>query len=481
MTAERKWHMKRICNRKLNNKGFSLIEVLIAVAILAIVTLPILKAFSTSAMVNRNARRQENANTAASAITEQFKSMTVGRLVEKYGDTTKYGRGDKETVDGDTEGGSYTDKAYEYNPDTGNYKFYVTSRDKSYYEGINGEEFYVEVELDPKQYEDQYDLNGDLITDNDNTLNNINSYDMPKFSDINSKENYVVRDILYKYDNDAKGDFIKQINELNASNGTNNLFNADNVVKNIEITNSITVDDETVTKAGEESFIQRVSLVIRYEYDGLTPVERTENLGENRFKAKLTGSGSECYVVGNMEPVYEDSDEAYGSMKNVYLFYMPYKANTNIVANDRITVNCNYETGAARDGKAIAYENIDTYIVEQSIENGTGRIYLQSKNVSLNINNTGVAFDTAGRTTDLPVGASKGPVSIYSNIQNWSDYNKPYKASDDEAKRNNGITVNSPERDEKYLYTINVKVWLDRESMEEGEEPLADMTSTKEN
>ena len=60
--------MERIYTGKHNSKGFSLIEVLIAVAILAIVTLPILKAFSTSAMVNRNARRQENANTAASAI-----------------------------------------------------------------------------------------------------------------------------------------------------------------------------------------------------------------------------------------------------------------------------------------------------------------------------------------------------------------------------------------------------------------------------
>ena len=128
--------MKRIHKRKLNSKGFSLIEVLIAVAILAIVTLPILKAFSTSAMVNRNARRQENANTAASAIAEQFKSMTVGRLVEKYGDAEKYG-----------------ENAYEYDEATGNYTFYVTSRDKEYYEGINGESFYVEVELNPKQYQ----------------------------------------------------------------------------------------------------------------------------------------------------------------------------------------------------------------------------------------------------------------------------------------------------------------------------------------
>lgn len=470
---------------KLNNKGFSLIEVLIAVAILAIVSLPILKAFSTSAMVNRNARRQENANTAATAITEQFKSMTLDRLLEKYGDTTKYGLGEKITGDGESGDGSYKEKAYVYD-DTGKYRFYVTSRDKSYYEGINEEKFYVEVELNPELYENQYDLNGNLITDGDNTSNNINSYDMPSFSDISSKENYVVRDILYKWDNDAKGNFISQINALNASKGTNEVFVPDKVIKSIEIINNITIDKSAYTEIGEEAFLQEVTLVIKYEYTGLTAVEKTEKLGENRFKVKRTKgeSGDEVYRVGNTEPVYEDSDKLYGSMKDIYLFYMPYKAGNVSMANDKITISCNYETEAAGDGKAIEYENIDTYIVEQDVENGAGdKIHLQKENVLLYINGTKTIFDAEGRTTDLPSGAKKGPVSVYSNIKDWSRYNGEYKKGDkdNDAGRNNGITVNNPDRAEKYLYTINVKVWLNKESMEQGEEPLADMTSTKEN
>ena len=80
----------------------------------------------------------------------------------------------------------------------------------------------------------------------------------------------------------------------------------------------------------------------------------------------------------------------------------------------------------------------------------------------------------------MPAGAKKGPVSVYSNIKDWNEYNKTYIKDDIKDGRNNGITVNSPDGQEKYLYTINVKVWLDRESMEQGEEPLADMTSTKE-
>ena len=161
---------------------------------------------------------------------------------------------------------------------------------------------------------------------------------------------------------------------------------------------------------------------------------------------------------------------------------MPYGANTVIMANDRITVSCNYDTGAAGDGKPVAYENIDTYIVEQSIANNAAEpIRLQKENVSLYINGNPVTFDAEGRTTDLPAGAKKGPVSVYSNIKDWNEYNKTYIKDDIKDGRNNGITVNSPDGQEKYLYTINVKVWLDRESMEQGEEPLADMTSTKEN
>lgn len=475
--------MERIYKEKLNNKGFSLIEVLIAVAILAIVSLPILKAFSTSAMVNRNARRQENANTAAIAITEQFKSMTVDRLIEKYGDTTKYGLGEKVKAEGETGDGSYKEKAYEYDEETGRYKFYVTSIDKSYYEGVNEERFYVEVELNPELYENKYDdLGGELITDGDNIANNINSYDMPKFSDINSKENYVVRDVLYKWDNDAKGSFISQINALNAANGTNEVFVSDKVIKSIEIINNVTIDNSAYTETGEEGFLQEVTLVVRYEYSGLTTVEKTEKLGENSFKVKRTKNenGEEIYTVGNKEPAYEDDDKVYGSMKDIYLFYMPYKADNVSTANDRITISCNYETGTAGDGKAIVYENIDTYIVEQNVKNGAGdKIYLKKENVSLYINGTKIIFDAEGRTTDLPVGVKRGPVNVYSNIKDWSKYNDKYKA--EESGRNNGITVNSPDENEKYLYTINVKVWLNRESMEQGEEPLADVTSTKEN
>ena len=62
---------------KLNNAGFSLVEVLVAMAVLAILSIPVLGSFSNAARINHKARKEENANTVASDIVEQFKSVSM--------------------------------------------------------------------------------------------------------------------------------------------------------------------------------------------------------------------------------------------------------------------------------------------------------------------------------------------------------------------------------------------------------------------
>lgn len=69
---------------KLNNAGFSLVEVLVAMAVLAILSIPVLGSFSNAARINHKARKEENANTVASDIVEQFKSVSMSRILEDY-------------------------------------------------------------------------------------------------------------------------------------------------------------------------------------------------------------------------------------------------------------------------------------------------------------------------------------------------------------------------------------------------------------
>ena len=69
--------------RQLNNSGFSFVEVLVAIVILAIISLPVLSTFSNAARINSKARRTENANTAINNIVEEAKIRSEERRVGK--------------------------------------------------------------------------------------------------------------------------------------------------------------------------------------------------------------------------------------------------------------------------------------------------------------------------------------------------------------------------------------------------------------
>lgn len=66
---------------KQNNKGFTLLEILIAMAILAIIVVPLLHAFVTAATTNAKARRVMRATTAAQNTLEEIKASSVKDMV----------------------------------------------------------------------------------------------------------------------------------------------------------------------------------------------------------------------------------------------------------------------------------------------------------------------------------------------------------------------------------------------------------------
>ena len=71
--------------RQLGNRGFSLIEVLVAIAILAVLSLPVLSAFMSAAKVNLNARREENANAVAQKVMEDMKAKHIEQVMNEKG------------------------------------------------------------------------------------------------------------------------------------------------------------------------------------------------------------------------------------------------------------------------------------------------------------------------------------------------------------------------------------------------------------
>ncbi len=69
---------------KTNNKGFSLIEIIIAVAILSILLTPIIKQFANSLETSRKAKALQEANETAVREVEEFQSFSKEKLDKKY-------------------------------------------------------------------------------------------------------------------------------------------------------------------------------------------------------------------------------------------------------------------------------------------------------------------------------------------------------------------------------------------------------------
>ena len=76
------WRGKNIKN---DNAGFSLIELIIAILILAIITMPFLRLFVTSATVNNKSRRELRATSLAQDIMEGVKSYDLKGLLREFG------------------------------------------------------------------------------------------------------------------------------------------------------------------------------------------------------------------------------------------------------------------------------------------------------------------------------------------------------------------------------------------------------------
>ena len=74
--------MRRLKKVHELNSGFSLIELLIAIAILAMLTVPLMNSFIMSGKVTRNSRRLQNATAVAQSITETVKHTTDKAALE---------------------------------------------------------------------------------------------------------------------------------------------------------------------------------------------------------------------------------------------------------------------------------------------------------------------------------------------------------------------------------------------------------------
>lgn len=415
-------------NDKLNNAGFSLVEVLVAMAVLSILSIPVLSSFSNAARINHKARREENANTVASDIVEQFKSVSMSEILNQYA-------------------GRYTEGA------GGKYTF---TEDRI---GANGEKYKVVTELEPGRYK--------AGTEEDNNYNNnINSY-------VNSVKNFVLREDLYSYDAQAERKFAEVYNAGFDKNKITKVTNIKVEVKHSESQENAGSGTPTAggTIDGIDAYYQRVTVGFEYRYDNNeADVYRPDDIvyPNNYFRAEATGSSA-----------YRISTTLANNLKDVYIFYAPYDRHSQTTvegdgskyySSDKINITYDYSNEAY-----VKYDGCNVFIIQQTsrYENNSNiRMALNRANISLKINGDVKDMSTKG-TVSLGTsgsvsggGTASGPVSIFSNIYKWETYKDP----ENTGAGNNGVSSKS------LLYTMTVKVYYGDDTTGE---PMVTMSTTK--
>lgn len=71
-------------NGKLNSAGMTLVEVIVAIAILSVVILPVLHTFVTSAIYNARSRSRQQTTAAAQTVLENFKAYSVKEICDQF-------------------------------------------------------------------------------------------------------------------------------------------------------------------------------------------------------------------------------------------------------------------------------------------------------------------------------------------------------------------------------------------------------------
>lgn len=153
------------------NMGFSLVEVLVTLALISVLSIPLIKTFINSARVNGKAKSMQNATDIAQSISEYFGAMPLDALKTNYaGKWTKLPDG----------------RVVFTNIGDGINK---NSDGVDYYKGSDTEKFYVSVIVDPTGY-----------SKDDKT--GMNDYIRPGINNLNENSSITCRNKLEQFDKD---------------------------------------------------------------------------------------------------------------------------------------------------------------------------------------------------------------------------------------------------------------------------------------
>ena len=297
---ERSSDNKSIIN---DNSGLSIVEVLVAVAILAIVFVPLLKTFTQASTINGRAQKLQNVTSLAEGVMEDVKGKSIQELHDLAVE-----RADVSFLPLDEDGTLTKGNLNNVPPYTVTYQN-VTSTQGITYDAV------VTISTDNYKSTDRSDARkANKLSHNDDIgdVSDANIRELPQINKVDSNKNAVLSWELNKYDNKA--------------------------IENLAAENSVTDSDIATLK---ESYKDTAEKYINIEIKEDTDTSSTKVSCEVEYKTGTASGKSLKYLVYTGYFVEPLASEPAGP--DIYLFY---------------TLSENVKDGASNIADPIKKENI---------------------------------------------------------------------------------------------------------------------------
>lgn len=248
-----------------DNKGFSLVELVICVAILAIATIPLLSAFSMSGRVIGKAQSLQNATSVAESVMEELKGSSIEQLKHTTGyvflteEPAAYTYtsfmamtpGERMTFGSDKTGSNKASLTQE-GKDTPFYIFYKQNiKSDADEDSSRGESFNVVATIDAT--ENYVGTVGDSAID-------ANSIELPVIERIDKGRHAAISKEINRLDSSAVETWKNNYRDKMHLGSTDSVSSLEHLTKEIEITINDDVDDED----HPENHKANVDCVVRY-------------------------------------------------------------------------------------------------------------------------------------------------------------------------------------------------------------------------
>ena len=404
---ERSSDNKSIIN---DNSGLSIVEVLVAVAILAIVFVPLLKTFTQASTINARAQKLQNVTSLAEGVMEDVKGKSIQELHDLAAE-----RADVSFLPLDEDGTLTKGNLKNVPPYTVTYEN-VTATQGITYDAV------VTISTDNYKSTDRSDARkANKLSHNDDIgdVSDANIRELPQINKVDSNRNAVLSWELNKYDNKA--------------------------LENLAAENSVSGSDIATLK---DSYKDTAEKHINIEIKEDTDTSSTKVSCEVEYKTGKNASDKSLkYLVYTGYFVEPLASEPAGP--NIYLFY---------------TLSENVKDGASNIADPIKKENIK---IEDKTTGKRHNVYFIMQDGVDKLSTTNgseVTLDISGSGYSETISYNKTSI-IPDAITLLAGASTPYDESDDvyffsnlkDKNGNSGELFNSKSKDRIYYVTVEIK------------------------